>query len=282
MKRNSQNAFTLVELLIVVACLVTLVALLLPALESARQRSLTSGCMFNERQLGIGYNLWVKDHDDTLIPITGSEGDGVRTEMLKYVPQRVFADPGADEPPDFNPLNPNAIQSLHYGIEIDDPSVFVRCGGWGYCNGPLAITSTMGPTGTMPAGANTGPVKNDEIIYPATTALFACRIRAHFPLGYTLEGGMSGISMCVRTTGGAIDDRGPWPLHGSKRLTLDGLVNIVRMDCSVRTYNYREIVRGYYPQPPGGGYVFLNIARNYLWSGFRPQDPNKIGGWLSE
>ena len=277
MRRNRSSAFTLIELLVVVAVVASLVALLIPALEGARQRSLTAGCMFNERQLGIGYNLWVKDHDDTLIPITGMEGNGVYAQMLQYVPMKTFSDPAADDPPTFQ-----TTQSLHYGIQIDDPSVFVRCGGWGYCNGPLVITSTMGPTGTLPGYANTGPVKSDEILYPTTTALFACRINAFYPCGW-VEGGMSGISMNVQHSGpGLSDDRGPWPLHGPKRLTLDGQVNIVRLDNSVRTYNYKELVRGYLTPPIAGGYGFLNIARNYLWSGFRPQDPNQRAGWLSD
>ena len=278
MNRSRPSAFTLVELLVVVAILATLVALLLPSLEAGRQNALTSACLLTERQLGVGYNLWVKDHDDTLIPITGMEGNGVYAQMLQYVPMKTFSDPGADDPPTFQ-----TTQTLHYGIQIDDPSVFVRCGGWGYCNGPLVITSTMGPTGTMPAGANTGPVKSDEILYPSTTALFACRICACYPVGINPDGGMSGISMNVQHSGpGVLDDRGPWPLHGAKRLTIYGLVNVVRMDGSARSYNYRELVRGYLAPPIVGGYGFLNVARNYLWSGFRPQDPNQRGGWLSE
>lgn len=60
---NRDGAFTLVELLVVVAIIAVLAALLMPALKSARDQTKTAQCANNLRQLGAGFSSFLGDHN---------------------------------------------------------------------------------------------------------------------------------------------------------------------------------------------------------------------------
>src|SRR5690349_2847713 len=67
-RRSGSNAFTLIELLVVIAIIAILAAMLLPALGAARNRAWRIQCASQERQLGVGFNMFALDHDDRYPP----------------------------------------------------------------------------------------------------------------------------------------------------------------------------------------------------------------------
>lgn len=66
--RDQPPAFTLVELLTVIAIISVLAALLAPSLKKTRDLARGMQCMSNLRQFGIASHVYAQDHDDFLIP----------------------------------------------------------------------------------------------------------------------------------------------------------------------------------------------------------------------
>ncbi len=62
------GAFTLVELLVVIAVIAILAGMLLPVLGRAKKEALTTSCRNNLHQLGIALQGYATDHDDVLPP----------------------------------------------------------------------------------------------------------------------------------------------------------------------------------------------------------------------
>lgn len=70
------KAFTLVELLVVIAIIALLAALLLPALNGAKERARTIQCTSNLRQIGLAVNVYLTDYRETF-PVNGGVSGGI-------------------------------------------------------------------------------------------------------------------------------------------------------------------------------------------------------------
>ena len=61
---QNRRAFTLVELLVVIAVIAILAALLLPVLSQGKQRAQRITCLGNLQQIGMAFSLYLDDHEN--------------------------------------------------------------------------------------------------------------------------------------------------------------------------------------------------------------------------
>ncbi len=99
-RKSNRRAFTLVELMVVIVIIAFIVALLFPALRSARKKSYAMGCASNLRQLGIACANYSADFDgyfpavspNTSYGTAGNKFDGTYQPWPGYFIQAGYVD----------------------------------------------------------------------------------------------------------------------------------------------------------------------------------------------
>jgi prepilin-type N-terminal cleavage/methylation domain-containing protein/prepilin-type processing-associated H-X9-DG protein len=84
MKMRKHSGFTLIELLVVMAILSILMALLLPAMQSAKEKARGNVCLQHMRQLAVAFSMFANDNDGHL-PHAGRMGRDPYTQDGGYV-----------------------------------------------------------------------------------------------------------------------------------------------------------------------------------------------------
>ena len=88
-----RKGFTLVELLVVIAIIGILIAMLLPAVQAAREAARRMQCTNNLKQLGLAAHLYADSHNNQF-PIANPavSRHGLFTHLLPYLEQQAFYD----------------------------------------------------------------------------------------------------------------------------------------------------------------------------------------------
>ena len=80
-RAGARRAFTLTELVVVIAMVLLLALLVLPALKDARKRSSRIGCLNNLKQVGVAFRLWGGDNAERY-PMASPVTNGGTMELI--------------------------------------------------------------------------------------------------------------------------------------------------------------------------------------------------------
>ena len=130
MKIQTKRAFTLIELLLVIAIIAILAAMLLPALAKAKEKANRVTCLNHLRQWGVALNMYVDDSSqvfpDFSIPGTAAGApSGYSQDKIKWTDLSAFAAAGSGNSAWFNAL-PQYVSQKPLWQYAADPFGFVN------------------------------------------------------------------------------------------------------------------------------------------------------------
>lgn len=200
MRRSRNRGFTLVELLVVIAIIATLIGLLLPAVQTAREAARRSACSNNLKQLGLGALTYASAKNNMLPPgapqnpSTKVPYHGLFTHLLPFIEQKALFDGlKLDGNPKDDTVALNTVIPAYVCPSWSDPVVFSGQPYW-YMNG--AITTYQGSNGAFyPTGqtavltSQSGDLPNNGLVRvgEATTAQ-AATVAASIKIAKVIDG----------------------------------------------------------------------------------------------
>lgn len=224
-----EAAFTLVEVLIVVAILAVLVALVLPSVKNSLESANTAKCASNLRQLWVGHNSYIQDHNGEFIPYLDEAGYiwPATLQLDGYIEEfsPVFSCPSFSK--ETNLRTPKQVAATSGGSGARTWGVYVH---YGY--NLMHIGSSL----RYPAG-DRSPARLPQISHPSKTILLADSIHtkgAAAPLGSYI----------------VYDRPGSQHVPDARH---HGAVNAVFVDGHVETLKLKNSDNPFLPSPDGLG-----------------------------
>lgn len=90
---HKNKGFTLIEIMVVIAIIITLAGLLMPALNRARRQAKRVECINNLKQIGIALHSYALDNDEKFPTEPGAlqklvDGEYLSSDQILYCPER--------------------------------------------------------------------------------------------------------------------------------------------------------------------------------------------------
>ncbi|MBX3378843.1 MAG: prepilin-type N-terminal cleavage/methylation domain-containing protein [Phycisphaeraceae bacterium] len=123
--RRRRSAFTLIELLIVIAIIALLIGILLPAIGNARKSARMAVCMSNMRQFAVAMASYASENKDKLFNYSWFRGTPIPPDFARFLPVKVqYAD---------NDVHGAAMQFTYVmqkRLGLTDPNRFLMPENW--------------------------------------------------------------------------------------------------------------------------------------------------------
>jgi prepilin-type N-terminal cleavage/methylation domain-containing protein/prepilin-type processing-associated H-X9-DG protein len=143
--RRAKGGFTLVELLVVIGIIALLIAILLPALQKAKENANVVKCSSNLRQLGTAFVAYAQDHQNKYPPnVGGTPPPGYPANQAwydddkigKYLPKYAYPAPGSATIGGGVMVCPNDDDSVRSYSQNWLSVAYTSPGGFAVANGP--------------------------------------------------------------------------------------------------------------------------------------------------
>lgn len=125
-------SFTLIELLVVVAVIAILAALLLPALQGAKERARRAQCMANQKQVAMAVHLYVDEYNGWL---NNSQTNGVNGTWFYLLTNQV--------PKSYEMVHYGCPDAKQYGWWASGINLWFTGGDWWPSNPPTIPTHSI-------------------------------------------------------------------------------------------------------------------------------------------